>query len=173
MATKIYKFEQHLRDMNKITPCLWFDNNAEEAARFYISVFKNSKIKQIMHYGDSGAKASGQKKGTVAMVVFELDGQEFMGLNGGPAFTFSEAISLMVNCKDQKEIDYFWEKLSAGGEKSVCGWVKDKYGLSWQIIPDTFGEMMKDPVRAERVMSVVMKSTKPDLKKMQDAAEGK
>src|ERR1051325_9973557 len=140
--------------MQKITPCLWFDSQAEEAVKFYTSIFKNSKIGKVARYGESGAKVSGRPKGTVMTVTFELDGQEFMALNGGPIFKFTEAISLAVNCKTQEEIDQLWEKLSTGGEKGVCGWLKDKYGLSWQIVPTVLGEMMqdKDAEKTERVM---------------------
>src|SRR6266850_958741 len=133
--------------MKAINPCLWFDNQAEEAARFYTSIFKNSKIGTITHYGDAGAGASGRPKGSVMTMAFQLDGQEFIGLNGGPHFKFSEAISFMVNCETQKEIDDFWARLSEGGEEGPCGWLKDKYGLSWQIVPAALGEMMKDARR--------------------------
>ena len=121
--------------MQKITPCLWFDSQAEEAANFYVSIFKNSKIGNITRYGEAGAKVSGRPKGSVMTVTFEIEGQDFMALNGGPHFKFSEAISFMVNCETQEEIDEMWEKLSDGGEKGQCGWLKDKYGLSWQIAP--------------------------------------
>ena len=119
--------------MQKITPNLWFDNQAEEAANYYCSIFRNSRIKDVMRYGDSGAEASGQPKGSVMTVTFELDGQELTGINGGPMFKFTEAVSLLVNCKSQQEIDELWEKLSQGGQTQPCGWLKDKYGLSWQI----------------------------------------
>src|SRR3989442_9542388 len=131
--------------MQKITPFLWFDDKAEEAANFYVSIFKNSRMGTISRYGEEGAKVSGRAKGTVMTVTFQLDGQEFMALNGGPHFKFSEAISLMVNCETQEEIDYFWQKLSEGGEPSVCGWLKDKFGLSWQIVPSAWEQMMQDP----------------------------
>lgn len=140
--------------MQKFTPCLWFDDKAEEAAKFYTSIFKNSKIKDIARYGESGAKVSGRPKGTVMTVTFELDGQEFMALNGGPVFKFSPAISFIANCKTQKEVDELWEKLSAGGTIEECGWLRDKYGVSWQIVPTIVGEMMqdKDAEKSERVM---------------------
>ena len=155
--------------MKAITPCLWFDNQAEEAARFYTSIFKNSKIGTITRYGDAGAAASGRPKGSVMTVAFQLDGQEFVALNGGPHFKFSEAISFMVNCETQKEIDDFWEKLSEGGEQGPCGWLKDKYGLSWQIVPAALGEMMKDASGAERVMEAILTMKKLDIKALKEA----
>ena len=157
--------------MQKITPCLWFDNQAEEAVKFYTSIFKHSKIGKVAHYGESGAQVSGRPKGTVMTVTFELDGQEFMALNGGPIFTFTEAISLSVNCKTQEEIDELWEKLSAGGEKGVCGWLKDKYGLSWQIVPTVLGEMMqdKDAEKTDRVMKALLEMKKLDITTLQQA----
>src|SRR5262245_35030971 len=121
--------------MQKITPFLWFDNKAEEAVQFYVSLFKNSKIVSVARYDDAGAKVSGRPQGTVMTVKFQLEGQEFMALNGGPHFKFTEAISLLVSCETQAEVDELWEKLSEGGEKQPCGWLKDKYGLSWQIVP--------------------------------------
>ena len=161
--------------MSRFTTCLWFDDQAEDAAKFYTAVFKNSKIKAIARYGDSGARAAQRPKGSVMTVVFELDGQEYMGLNGGPMFRFSEAISIVVNCKSQEEIDEYWDKLSAGGEKSVCGWLKDKYGLSWQIVPTALGEMMKDKdaAKVERVMAALLQMTKLDIQELKDAFNGK
>lgn len=161
--------------MQKITPCLWFDSKAEEAARFYVSVFKNSKLGNISRYGEEGAKVSGRPKGSVMIVTFQLDGQEFMALNGGPLFKFSEAISFVVNCKTQKEIDGFWEKLSKGGEKGQCGWLKDKYGLSWQVAPTGMDEMLqdKDAGRRERVMKAVLQMRKLDVKRLKQAYEGR
>ncbi|MBA3749871.1 MAG: VOC family protein [Nitrosopumilus sp.] len=140
--------------MQKISPCLWFDKNAEEAINFYISIFKNSKIVSTIHYGEVGP---GQK-GTVMAMTFELEGQEFMALNGGPQFTFSPAISLFVNCKTQEEVDDLWEKLSEGGEKQRCGWLQDKYGVSWQIIPSVLGEMLqdKDTDKSKKVMEAIL-----------------
>lgn len=157
--------------MQKITPCLWFDNKAEEAAKFYTSIFKNSKINAITHYGDAGAAVSGQRKGSVMTVSFVLDGQEFTALNGGPIFKFTEAISLEVTCKTQKEINYFWEKLSQGGKKSQCGWLKDKYGLSWQVVPAMLPEMFqsKDPKRTENVMKAMLKMQKLVIKDLKQA----
>jgi predicted 3-demethylubiquinone-9 3-methyltransferase (glyoxalase superfamily) len=159
--------------MQKITLCLWFDSNAEEAANFYTSIFKHSKITSITHYGEAGAKVSGRPKGTVMTVVFQLDGQEFMALNGGPMFKFTEAISFIVNCKSQQEVDELWEKLSKGGEEGPCGWVKDKYGLSWQIVPIVLGEMLqdKDTEKSERVMKAMLQMKKLDIKSLKQAYE--
>ena len=152
--------------MQKISTCLWFDGQAEEAAKFYVSVFRNSKVKQITHYGDTGPG----KKGSVMTVAFELDGCEFLALNAGPKFKFNHAISLMVNCETQKELDEMWDKLSAGGATEVCGWLRDKYGLSWQIVPAILQELMKDPAKSDKVMQAVVKMTKLDIAVMQRAA---
>lgn len=159
--------------MQKITPCLWFDSQAEEAAKFYVSIFKNSKLRSMTRYGEAGAEVSGRPKGSVMTVTFEIEGQEFVALNGGPHFKFSEAISLMVKCETQKEIDEMWETLSQGGEKGQCGWLKDKYGLSWQIVSPRWDEMLqdKDVKRSERVMKAILNMTKPDLKALQEAYE--
>ena len=161
--------------MQKITPCLWFDDKAEEAAKFYVSIFKNSKLGKIARYGEAGAEVSGRPKGSVMTVTFQLDGQEFMALNGGPHFKFTEAISLVVNCKTQEEVDEMWEKLSAGGEKGVCGWLKDKYGLSWQLVPTVVEKMFqdKDAKKTERVMKALLQMKKLDIKKLKQAYEGK
>ena len=156
--------------MQKITPFLWFDNQAEEAANFYCSVFKNSKVGTVSRYGDSGPGP----KGSVMTVAFELGGQNFTALNGGPIFKFTEAISLVVNCEDQEEIDYFWERLSADGGKEVeCGWLKDKYGLCWQVVPKILGELIQsdDPKKSERVMKALMQMKKLDVAKLKQAAE--
>ena len=156
----------------KITSFLWFDNNAEEAVKFYCSIFKNSRILNTTHYGDSGAGP----KGTVMTVDFELDGQRFAALNGGPTFKFTEAISLVVNCETQEEIDYFWEKLSSeGGQKVECGWVKDKYGLSWQIVPAIlFDELFQGgDKQTDRIMRAVMTMKKLDIEELKKAAAGK
>ena len=152
--------------MQKITPFLWFNDNAEEALNFYVSIFKDSKIINASYYGDAGPGP----KGTLMTATFQLEGQQFMALNGGPLFKFTEAISLFVNCKTQEEVDDLWERLSAGGEKSRCGWLKDKFGLSWQIIPSTLGELMgdKDPVKANRVMQAMLKMDKIDINKWQE-----
>jgi predicted 3-demethylubiquinone-9 3-methyltransferase (glyoxalase superfamily) len=160
--------------MQKITPCLWFDDKAEEAVNFYTSIFKNSKIKSITRYGEAGAEVSGRPKGTVMTVTFQLGGQEFMALNGGPHFTFSPAISFIVNCKTQEELDELWEKLSEGGEIEECGWLKDKYGVSWQIIPTVLGEMSqnKDPKKSERVMKALLRMDKLDIETLKQAYDG-
>ena len=156
--------------MEKISTCLWFEGNAEEAAKFYTSVFKNSKMGEITHYNGDSAKASGMPEGSVMTVTFELEGRNFMGLNGGPVFKFTEAVSLMVNCDTQEEIDYFWEKLtSGGGQESMCGWLKDKYGLSWQIVPSDLADLMKDPARTQRVMAEVLKMKKMDINVLRNA----
>jgi predicted 3-demethylubiquinone-9 3-methyltransferase (glyoxalase superfamily) len=154
----------------KIAPFLWFDNNAEEAANFYISIFKNSKILNVSRYGDAGPGP----KGSVMVVDFQIEGQEFIALNGGPNFKFTEAVSFMVNCDTQEEVDEFWEKLSAGGEKSQCGWLKDKYGLSWQITPKILGRLMadKDPEKSKRVMEAMMQMSKIDIAKLKQAYAG-
>jgi predicted 3-demethylubiquinone-9 3-methyltransferase (glyoxalase superfamily) len=151
--------------MSKITPFLWFDDNAEEAAKFYTSIFRNSRIVSIARYGEAAAKASGKPKGSVMTVAFELEGQPFVALNGGPAFSFTPAISLFVNCETQKEIDELWEKLTDGGEEVECGWLKDKYGVSWQIVPSGIVEMIsdRDPARSDRVMQAVVKMKKLDM----------
>ena len=160
--------------ISKIAPCLWFDGKAEEAAKFYVSVFKNSSIDLTTHYPQGAAKATGRPEGSVMTVAFTLDGQNFLALNGGPQFKFSEAISLMVNCETQGELDTMWEALSEGGAKSVCGWLKDKYGLSWQIVPKNMGEMMSsgDPAKLGRYMAAVMKMTKLDIAELQRACAG-
>src|SRR5216110_2654842 len=147
--------------MQKITPFLWFDGKAEEAANFYTSIFKNSKVGRITRYGEAGPGP----KGTVMAATFQLEGQEFMALNGGPKFKFTEAISLFVNCETQQAVDELWEKLSARGEKSRCGWLKDKYGLWWQIIPTALGKMLgdPDPKKSARVMQAMMKRGKIDI----------
>jgi len=157
--------------MKKITPCLWFDNKAEEAAKFYVSIIKNSKMGSITRYSEESAAASGRPAGSVMTVTFKLNGQEFLALNGGPQFTFTPAISFIVNCETQKEIDRLWEKLSEGGEKSVCGWLKDKYGVSWQIVPVVLGKIMKDkdPERTGRVMKALLQMTKLDIKTLRRA----
>ena len=157
--------------MTRITPCLWFDGRAEEAVAFYVGIFRNSKIGTVDHYGDAAAQASGQPKGSVMTVAFELDGQPFLALNGGPIFKFTEAISLIVNCKDQKEVDEYWSKLSAGGEEGPCGWLKDKFGLSWQITPEALPRLLhdKDTKRAERVMAAMLRMKKIDVATLERA----
>lgn len=153
--------------MPKITPFLWFDNQAEEAMNFYVSIFKNSKVGKVTRYGEAGPGP----KGTVMSATFHLEGQDFMALNGGPHFSFTPAISLFVNCETQEEVDELWEKLSAGGKKERCGWLKDKYGLSWQIIPSTLGKLMQDknPAKAKSVMNAMLQMNKIDIKGLQQA----
>jgi len=153
--------------MQKIIPFLWFDDKAEEAMRFYVSIFKNSKVGGISRYGSEGPGP----KGTVMVATFQIDGQEFMALNGGPEFKFSPAVSFLVNCKTQEEIDEFWEKLSEGGEKKQCGWLQDKYGLSRQIVPTALGEMMqdKDPEKSKRVMQAMLQMHKIDIGRLRQA----
>jgi predicted 3-demethylubiquinone-9 3-methyltransferase (glyoxalase superfamily) len=151
----------------RITPCLWFDGQAEEAANFYVSVFENSRITAVSRYGDAGPGP----KGSVMTIGFELDGQAFTGLNGGPQFKFTEAISLIVNCETQAELDHYWEKLSAGGQEVQCGWLKDKFGVSWQIVPAALWELVqdKDPAKSQRVMAALMQMTKLDIAKLKQA----
>lgn len=155
----------------KITPFLWFDGNAEDAMNFYTTIFKDSKIVNASRYGDAGPGP----KGSLMTATFLLHGQEFMALNGGPHFKFNEAISFFVKCDTQEEVDDFWEKLSAGGQKSQCGWLKDKFGLSWQIIPNALGKLLndKDPEKSKRVMMAMLKMSKIEIKKLEDAYHGK
>jgi predicted 3-demethylubiquinone-9 3-methyltransferase (glyoxalase superfamily) len=155
--------------MQKITPFLWFDGQAEEAANFYVSVFKNSKIVSATRYGEAGPGP----KGSVMTVEFELEGQRFVGLNGGPNFKFTEAISFVVNCTSQEEVDHFWAKLSEGGQEVQCGWLKDKYGLSWQVVPTILVELMqdKDPVKSQRVMQAMLQMKKIDIAALKQAAD--
>src|SRR5712675_521265 len=152
---------------SKIAPCLWFDNQAEEAALFYTSVFKNSKITAITHYAEAGKEIHGKPAGSVLTVAFELDGQSFTALNGGPVFKFNEAVSLQIECGDQKEVDYYWEKLKEGGDPNAqqCGWLKDKYGLSWQVVPKILPKLISDPDRAksERAFAAMMNMKKLDI----------
>ena len=157
--------------MSKISPCLWFNDNAEEAVDFYVSVFKNSKIKKTARYGEAASNASGRPKGSVMTIIFELEGQEFMALNGGPHFTFSPAISLRVDCKTQKEINNLWKKLSADKSVEQCGWLKDRFGVSWQIVPTIIGRMIqdKDSEKRERVMRALLQMKKLDIHALQRA----
>ena len=159
----------------KITPFLWFDNQAEEAVKFYVSLFKKSKIGKITRYDEEASKAAGRPKGSVMTIVFQLEGQEFTAINGGPIFKFTEAISFVVNCETQKEIDTLWKKLSSGGEEQQCGWVKDKYGLSWQITPPVLIEMLQDknPEKAKRVMKAMLQMKKIDIKTLEKAYKQK
>jgi len=155
--------------MQKITPFLWFDNKAEEAMNFYVSIFKNSKVVSVSRYGDAGPGP----KGSVMVANFEIEGQEFHALNGGPQFTFSPAISFLINCKTQQEVDELWEKLSEGGEKSRCGWLRDKFGLSWQVVPTVLSELMrdKDPEKSKRVMQAMLQMDKIDIEGLRRAYE--
>jgi predicted 3-demethylubiquinone-9 3-methyltransferase (glyoxalase superfamily) len=157
--------------MQKITTFLWFDSQAEEAANFYVSIFKNSKILSIARYG----KAGPGPEGGVMTVEFQIDGQKFIALNGGPLFKFTEAISFVINCETQQEVDEYWEKLSAGGEESMCGWLKDKYGLSWQVVPTILAELLqvKDPEKAKRVMEAMLKMKKIVIEDLKRAYDGK
>ncbi|OLD13155.1 MAG: hypothetical protein AUI50_03155 [Crenarchaeota archaeon 13_1_40CM_2_52_14] len=160
--------------MQKITPFLWFDNNAEEAAKFYTSTFKNSKFGKISRYGKEGYEIHRRPAGTVMTVEFQIEGQKFTALNGGPQFKFTEAVSFSVECKTQEEVDELWERLTDGGEEGACGWLKDKYGLSWQINPAILGEMLqdKDRKKAGRVMEAMLKMKKIDIKALKKAYEG-
>ena len=157
--------------MPKIVPCLWFDDKAEEAANFYTSIFKNSRILDVVPYPEAAEDVSGKPAGSVMTMEFEIEGQRFVGLNGGPHFKFDEAVSFIVNCEDQDEIDYFWEKLTDGGEESVCGWLKDRFGLSWQITPGILDEMMKDANKrkVEAVTAAFLDMKKLDLAVIQKA----
>jgi predicted 3-demethylubiquinone-9 3-methyltransferase (glyoxalase superfamily) len=156
-------------EMHDITPCLWFDTEGEEAAQFYTSVFPNSKIVDIARYGSAGPRS----EGTVMTVSFELDGQQFVALNGGPQFTFNEAISFQVSCESQEEVDAFWSKLSEGGEEGPCGWLKDKYGVSWQIVPTALPELLADPdpERSQRVMQAMLEMKKIEIDALERAAD--
>jgi predicted 3-demethylubiquinone-9 3-methyltransferase (glyoxalase superfamily) len=157
----------------KITPHLWFEDNAEEAAKFYTSIFKNSKIIDITHYGESAAEVSGRPKGSVMTVTFELEEQQFIALNGGPTFKFSPAISFLVSCETQQEVDSLWKKLSEGGEEEQCGWLKDRFGVSWQIVPNILGEMIqdKDAKKSERVIKAMLQMKKLDIQGLRKAYE--
>jgi len=162
--------------MQKITPFLWFNGNAEQAAKFYTSVFKKSKIRALTRYDAMAAKATGHSPGSVMTVEFDIEGQRFTGLNGGPNFKFTEAISFVVRCKTQKELDYYWKKLSGdGGQEIECGWLKDKFGVAWQIIPENLMSLLnsKHPERVQRVMAAVMSMVKLDIKKLNAAYAGK
>jgi predicted 3-demethylubiquinone-9 3-methyltransferase (glyoxalase superfamily) len=161
--------------MQKITPFLWFDNNAEEAVNFYVSIFKNSKVGKATRYNEASSKAAGRPEGSVMTMEFQLEGQDFVAINAGPHFKFTEAISFVVDCGSQEEVDYFWEKLTAaGGQESQCGWLKDKYGLSWQITPRVLIEMIgdKDPQKAQRVMEAMMQMKKIDIPTLKRAYDG-
>jgi predicted 3-demethylubiquinone-9 3-methyltransferase (glyoxalase superfamily) len=161
--------------MQKITPFLWFDGDAEQAAKFYVSIFKKSKLGKIARYDETGAKASGQPAGSVMTVEFELEGQKFVAMNGGPQFKFNESVSFAVSCKTQAELDRYWKKLSAGGQEVACGWLKDKYGLSWQVVPEILGDLLrdKDAAKSGRVMQALVQMVKLDIKKLKGAYAGK
>jgi predicted 3-demethylubiquinone-9 3-methyltransferase (glyoxalase superfamily) len=163
--------------MQKISPCLWFDDKAEEATKFYASIFKESKVGAVTRYGKEGYEIHGREPGTVMTVDFEIEGQKFVALNGGPIFKFNEAISFQVHCETQKEVDYYWDKLSEGGDENaqVCGWLKDKYGVSWQIVPTILGEMLqdKDTKKSQRVMKALLQMHKLDVDALVKAYEGK
>jgi predicted 3-demethylubiquinone-9 3-methyltransferase (glyoxalase superfamily) len=156
--------------MKKITPSLWFDLEAEEAAGYYTSIFKDSRILNVAYYGEAGPRPAG----TVLLVSFELQGQEFTAINGGPQFTFDEAVSFQVACEDQDEVDYFWDSLSAGGEEGQCGWLKDKFGLSWQVVPTEMEKVLTDPdpEKAQRAMAAMLQMKKLDVEALRRAAEG-
>ena len=161
--------------MQKITPCLWFDSNAEEAVNFYTAIFMNSKIGNITRYGEAGHEIHGKPAGTIMTLEFELNGQTYTALNGGPVFRFNEAISFQVSCGSQEEVDYYWRKLSEGGDKKSqqCGWLKDKYGISWQVVPTVLGEMLqdKDAKKSQRVMNALLQMTKIEIKGLKQAYE--
>ena len=160
----------------KITPCLWFDGNAEEAAAFYTAIFKDSEIGSKSKYDEAASEVTGQKPGSTMVVEFEIAGQKFTGLNGGPQFKFNEAISFQIACKDQAEVDYFWSRLTAdGGEESQCSWLKDKFGVSWQVIPNALNKLIggPDPEGSKRAVAAMLKMQKIDIQTLQDAYDGK
>jgi predicted 3-demethylubiquinone-9 3-methyltransferase (glyoxalase superfamily) len=165
-----------MRSVQKITPCLWFDTQAEEASEFYTGIFPNSKVLNISHYGEAGHEMHQKRAGTVMTVAFELDGQAFTALNGGPMFKFNEAISFQVDCGTQEEVDYYWEKLSEGGDEKAqqCGWLKDKYGVSWQIVPGILIKLLNDPdaAKSQRVMGVMLRMKKIDIDELKRAYAG-
>lgn len=165
-----------MQTLSKIAPCLWFDSEAEEAANYYVGIFPRSRITTISRYGEAGHETHGMPAGSVLTVAFELDGQSFTALNGGPAFKFNEAISFQVNCETQDEIDYYWDRLGAGGDEAArqCGWLKDRFGVSWQIVPGMMSELMNssEPGRSERVMTALLKMKKLDLNELIRAAAG-
>jgi predicted 3-demethylubiquinone-9 3-methyltransferase (glyoxalase superfamily) len=165
-----------MQNIQKITPCLWFDDQAEEAAKFYTAIFNNSKIVSMTRYGEAGHEIHGRPAGTVMTVAFELDGHAFTALNGGPMFKFNEAISFQVSCETQEELDYYWEKLSEGGDREAqqCGWLKDKYGASWQVIPNVLLEMLTNPdsKKSQRVMKSMLRMKKIDIEELKRAYDG-
>ena len=159
--------------MQKISPCLWFDDNAEEAVQFYLSIFKNSKVGNVTHYGKEGFEIHKKKEGSVMTIDFEIEGQKFLALNGGPIFRFNEAISFQIYCETQDDVDYYWDKLTEGGDKNaqVCGWLKDKFGVSWQVVPNILVKMLqdKDSKKTENVMRVMLQMQKLDIKALTKA----
>jgi predicted 3-demethylubiquinone-9 3-methyltransferase (glyoxalase superfamily) len=161
--------------LQRITANLWFDDKAEEAADFYVSIFPHSRVTSVVRYGAEGARASGRPAGSVMTVAFELDGQRFVALNGGPVFTFSPAISLIVNCETQEEVDWYWDKLTAGGQAGQCGWLADRYGLSWQVVPVALQKMLagKDTVKTEQMMAALIKMKKLDIGELERAFAGR
>jgi predicted 3-demethylubiquinone-9 3-methyltransferase (glyoxalase superfamily) len=161
--------------LQRITPCLWFDSQAEEAASFYVSIFKNARIREASQYDEASSKVSGQPKGSVMTVMFELDGEEFIALNGGPMFKFTEAISFVVNCETQAEVDHYWDQLTAGGHEVQCGWLKDRFGVSWQVVPTVLTELLqdKDPEKAKRVMAAMLEMKKLSIDGLKRAYEGR
>jgi predicted 3-demethylubiquinone-9 3-methyltransferase (glyoxalase superfamily) len=165
-----------MQDIQKITPCLWFDDQAEEAAKFYTAIFSNSKITSIARYGEAGHEVHGRPAGSVMTVAFELDGHSFTALNGGPLFKFNESISFQVSCETQEEVDYYWEKLSEGGDRNAqqCGWLKDKYGASWQVVPNVLRKMLADPdsEKSQRVMKSMLQMKKIDIEELKRAYDG-
>jgi predicted 3-demethylubiquinone-9 3-methyltransferase (glyoxalase superfamily) len=165
-----------MQNIQKITPCLWFDDQAEEAAKFYTAIFNNSKIVSMTRYGEAGHEIHGRPAGTVMTVAFELDGHAFTALNGGPMFKFNEAVSFQVSCETQEELDYYWERLSEGGDREAqqCGWLKDKYGASWQVIPNVLLEMLTNPdsKKSQRVMKSMLRMKKIDIEELKRAYDG-
>lgn len=165
-----------MQTLQKITPCLWFDDRAEEAAQFYTGIFSNSRIVSISRYGEAGREIHGRPAGSVMTVAFELDGQTFTALNGGPVFKFNEAISFQVNCETQQEVDYFWDRLSEGGDENArqCGWLKDKYGASWQVVPVVLPQLLMDAdtEKSQRVMQAMLQMKKLDIDKLEQACRG-
>ncbi|HHY85493.1 MAG TPA: VOC family protein [Verrucomicrobia bacterium] len=162
--------------MQKIAPCLWFNDNAEEAVKFYTSIFRKSKVGRIARYDKAGEKVSGRPAGSVMSIDFRIEGQDFTALNGGPHFKFNEAVSFVVHCRTQREVDYYWRKLTAGGGKEQqCGWLKDRFGVSWQVVPVALHKLMnsRDPARRQRVMEALLKMVKLDVGKLEKAAEGR
>ena len=163
------------KTLQRITPFLWFDSQAEEAAKFYVSIFKNSRVVSTSRYDEEASRVAGRPKGSVMTVAFELDGQEFAALNGGPVFKFTEAMSLVVNCETQREVDHFWEKLSAGGQEVECGWLKDRFGVSWQVVPTILGQLLTgaDAEKSKRAMAAMLKMKKLDIDALKRAYDGR